>query len=61
MNITYTQDFMSLRDLPNTPEQGIVMLNQRAAPTNIGPRRYGEGDPDQFSEICIVLSFTVPI
>jgi hypothetical protein len=41
MNNTYIQDFMSLRDLPNPPEQGIVILSQRAAPTNVGPRRHG--------------------
>jgi hypothetical protein len=46
---------MSLRDLPNSPEQGIVILSQRAAPTNVGPRRYGEGAPDQFSEISVLM------
>jgi hypothetical protein len=55
MNNTYIQDFMSLRDLPNPPEQGIVILSQRAGPTNVGPRRYGEGAPDQFSEIAVLM------
>jgi hypothetical protein len=35
MNNTYIQDFMSLRDLPNPPEQGSVILSQRAEPTNV--------------------------
>jgi hypothetical protein len=55
MNNTYMQYFVSLRDLPNPPEQGIVILSQRAAPTNDGPRRYGEGAPDQFSEIAVLM------
>jgi hypothetical protein len=58
LNNIYLQDFMSLRDLPNQPEQGIVILSQRAAPTNVGPRRAGEGAPDQFSEIYVLMGDT---
>jgi hypothetical protein len=58
MNNTYIPDFMSLRDLPKPPEQGIFILSQRAAPPNVEPRRYGEGAPDQFSEIAV---FRLPI
>jgi hypothetical protein len=44
-----------LRDLPNQPEQGIITASQRAARTNVGSRRYGEGAPDQFSEIAVLM------
>jgi hypothetical protein len=55
LNNTYIQDSMSLRDLPNPPEQGIIIMSQRSAPKNVGPRRYGEGAPDQFSEIAVLM------
>jgi hypothetical protein len=42
LNNTYIQDFISWRDISNTPEQGVVIMSQRAAPKNVGPRRYGE-------------------
>jgi hypothetical protein len=46
---------MSLMNLPNPPDQGIFILSQRATPTNIVPIRYGEGSPDQLSEIAISM------
>jgi hypothetical protein len=46
---------MSLKDLQNPPEQRIVILTQILAPTNVGPRRYGEGAPDQLSEISVLM------
>jgi hypothetical protein len=49
LNNTYIQDFVSLGDLPNQPYQGISLLIQIASPTIVGPRRYGEGAPEQFS------------
>jgi hypothetical protein len=55
LNNTYIQDFMSSRHLPNQPQQGIVIWSQRSAPTNIGPRIYREGAPDQFSEISVLM------
>jgi hypothetical protein len=42
-------------NLPNPPDQGIFILSQRATPTNIVPIRYGEGSPDQLSEIAILM------
>jgi hypothetical protein len=30
-------------------------MSQRAATTNVGPRRYGEGAPDQFSGIAVLM------
>jgi hypothetical protein len=47
---------MTLRDLPNPPEKGIVILIQRSAQKNVGPRRYGEGAPVQFSEFAVFIS-----
>jgi hypothetical protein len=44
-----------LRDLTNKPKQVIVILIQRAAPAKVGPRRYGEGAPDQLSEIAVLM------
>jgi hypothetical protein len=40
---------------PNQPEQGIGIMSQRAAPTNVGPRRYGHENPYKFSEIAVLM------
>jgi hypothetical protein len=55
LNNTYIQDLVSLRDHTNQPQQGIVIRSQRASPKNIEPRIYGEGAPDQFSEISVLM------